>query len=116
MSTNIEDMIARHRELESIVTNPLTDTTTRRRATEERINLALLIQKDPQNAAEKQNARIADDKAHTAKVDEVLAALAEADNELARAQVGSNERANLMTRVIGLRIELQNLQTITGGV
>jgi hypothetical protein len=115
MST-IEEMLSRHRELEQIAINA-PDATTRKRATEERINLSLLIQKDNQNATEKQNARIADDKEHTAKVDEVLAALAEADNAYSQIPTSDRQRRdNQMTKILSLRLRLQNLQTFTGGV
>lgn len=113
MST-IDSMIARYNELEQISINT-DDATTRTRAQEERMNLFLLIEKDKQRQFEKQDMRIATDAEHTAKVDEVLAALAEADNQLCAAPVGSQERSDLMGRVLALRLQLEKLQTFKGG-
>jgi hypothetical protein len=62
------------------------------------------------------NARIADDKEHTAKVQAVMDAMAENDNELCRLPVGSQERAQRVERGIALRLQLDKLQTFTGGV
>ncbi len=114
MST-IEEMRSRYTELESIAINA-PDVLARRRATEERINLALLIQKDPQNAAAKQAARIATSDNQIAEANRIRAAMTETENEVSRMPVGSKERAAGMSRLISLRLQLERLQTTTEAI
>ena len=131
MST-LEQMLSRYRELEQIaMNNP--DPTIRNDATEERLNLYILIQKeravdasqaiaelvsdDPQEQFARQAARIKADEEHTAKVDEVREAMAAAETAYSKIPVGDTQaRDTAMGRILSLRLQLDRLQTIKEAV
>jgi hypothetical protein len=128
--SNLESMISRYRELESIAINA-PDAITRNEVVDERINLAVLIAKekavdasqaiaemagnDPQEQFSRQDARIRADAVHRAKVDAALAAYTEAGNALAKIPMGDTQaRDAATTRMLSLRLQLEKLQTIKG--
>jgi hypothetical protein len=110
MST-IEDMEKRRTELESIASNPNNPPGIRNRASEERLNLFLLIQKDQQRQFEKQNARIKSDEERTARIDEVTEAITQADNALSQIPIGDKRREAVATQLLSLRLQLDRLCT-----
>lgn len=130
--SKLDEMISRYRELEQIAINA-PDATARKAATEERINLHILIKKaqavdasqaiaeiagtDNQDQFARQNARIKADEEHTKKVDAVLEALAQADNAYSQIPVGNSQaRSSQMDRILSLRLQLQKLATTTEAV
>jgi hypothetical protein len=110
MST-IEDMEKRRTELEAIASNPNNSPGIRNRASEERLNLFLLIQKDQQRQFEKQSARIQSDAERTARIDEVTEAITQADNSLSQMPIGDKRRDGTMERLLDLRLQLDKLCT-----
>ena len=130
--SKLDEMVKRYQELEQIaMNNP--DPTIRNDAMDERLNLYILIQKeravdasqaiaelvsdDPQQQFEKQQARIAADQAHTAKVDEVLEAMAAAETAYAAIPTSNQQaRERAMERILSLRLQLGKLQTVTEAV
>jgi len=125
----IEEMISRYRDLEQIAINA-PDATARKNAMEERINLHILIQKaqavdaskaiaeiagnDNQEQFARQNARIKADEEHTKKVDAVLEAMAETETRYSQIPTSDvTRRHDVMGQLVGLRLQLQKLQTST---
>ena len=127
--SKLDEMISRYRELEQIAKNT-DDVLVRQAATDERLNLHILIQKaqavdasqaiaglvndDPQRQFEKQSARIKADEEHTKKVDAVLEAMAETETRYSQIPTSDvTRRHDVMGQLVGLRLQLQKLQTST---
>lgn len=108
---NIESMKTRYQELEQIAINA-PDAASRYQAQSERNNLFMLLKRHEDDQFKVQAARIAKSEEHAKKVDEVMEALAEADNGYSQIPQGDyRARDAQMAKITSLRLQLDRLQT-----
>lgn len=113
----VEEMVSRARELETLASNPNIEPSRRNAMQDERLNLLMLIQKDPQRGAERQQQRIKEDAEYTKKMAALMTALSEADNAYALIPSGNQQaRDRQMDKILDLRMQIQRHAEIKAAV